>query len=100
MSKSRIKARLWQVERRPSGIVSNQMEVLACRIGDAERLLHESVRLVPVPVGLPVVVVLVAAAARVGCFASTSPAGAKGVPPLAFHLPVRQEAPGHSARAP
>ena len=99
VSECRIVARLWQVQRAP-GIVGDQVEMLARRVGDAERLLRQPVRLVPVPVRLPVIVVLVAAAARVRRLAGAPPAAAKGVPSLAFHLPVGEEAPGYPARAP
>lgn len=47
--------------------------MLALRGGDAEGLLHEAVGLVPVAVGLTVVVILVAAAARVWCLAGAPP---------------------------
>jgi hypothetical protein len=100
MPESGIHAGLRQVERRPSGVVSDQVEMLACRVGDAERLLHEPVGFVPVSVWFSVVVVFVTAAARIGSLSGTSPACTEGVPPLALHLPVRQEAAGYAAGAP
>lgn len=47
--------------------------MLALRCGDAEGLLHEAVGLVPVPIGLTVVVILVATAARVWGLAGAPP---------------------------
>lgn len=76
------------------------MEVLALRGGDAEGLLHEAVGLVPVPVGLTVVVVLVAAAARVWCLAGAPPRCAEAAAALALHLPVGEEAARYPAGTP
>lgn len=89
--------------------------MLACRRRDAEGLLHEPVRLVPVSFGLPLLI-LVTTAARVRRPArrstpvvASSPLHSghslrrrvvESGPALALHLPVRQEAARDSARAP
>ena len=82
------------------GEVRDEVEVLAVGRRDAERLLHQPVRLVPVPVRLAVVVVLVAAAARLGRLARALARAAEAATALPFHLAVRQEASGHPACAP
>lgn len=74
--------------------------MLASRVGDAERLLRQPVGLVPIPVRFSIVVVVVAAAARVRSLPGAPPAAAKSVPPLAFHLSVGQKASGYPTGAP
>lgn len=74
--------------------------MLALGSGDAEGLLHEAVGLVPVPVGLTVVVVLVATASRVWCLAGTPPRCAEATPALALHFTVGEEASRDPAGAP
>lgn len=76
------------------------MEVLASGGGDAERLLHEAIRLVSVALGLAVFLVLIAAAARVGSLAGTPSATAEAAATLALHLAVGQKAARDSAGAP
>lgn len=68
------------------------MEVLAVGGGDAERLLHKPIRLVSVALGLAIVLVLVATAARLGRLAGSSLSVGKTTSPLALHLAVGQEA--------
>ena len=82
------------------GVVGDQVEVLAVGGRDAEGLLHQAVCLVAVPLGLAVVLVLVATAARVGRLAGGAPSRAEASASLAFHLAVRQEAARHAAGAP
>lgn len=82
-----------------SGVVRDEVEVLAGRSGDAERLLHQTVGLVSVSLGLAVVLVLVATASRVGRLASV-PSAREATSSLALHFPVGQEAARHSAGAP
>lgn len=76
------------------------MKVLASGGGDAERLLHEAIRLVSVALRLAVFLVLVAPTARVGSLAGTPSATAKAAATLALHLAVGEEAARDSAGAP
>lgn len=76
------------------------MKVLAGRSGDAEGLLHQTVRLVSVALRLAVLLVFVATAARVGSLAGTTSAAAKAATALALHLAVCQEAARNSAGTP
>jgi hypothetical protein len=100
MSERDISAGLQQVDV-ASRVVCNQVEMLSRRGGDAEGLLHEPVGFVSIAIRFSVILVLVASAARVRSLPRASPTpAAKGVPPLAFHLPVSQEAPRHTAGAP
>lgn len=76
------------------------MQVLPGRSSDAEGLLHEPIRFVSVPIRLSLVMVLVATAARVGGFTSTSPAAPKTASSLALHLPIGEETTGDAAGTP
>ena len=99
MSQRRIRRRLLQVRcgRMRPGVVADQVQMLAGGCGDAERLLHEPIWLVPIPVGTLVAIVapIVVTAAR----ALRRLAGSRHgrlrdttASTLALHFSVRQEA--------
>lgn len=96
-----IRSRLGKVglTRLRSGVVRDEVEVLAGRSGDTKRLLHEAVGLVSVSLGLVLVLVLVTTASRVGRLASV-PSSREAASSLALHFAVGQEAARHSAGAP
>jgi hypothetical protein len=79
-------------------VVRNEVQMLAGRSGDAERLLHEPVGLIPVPLRLAVIVILVTVTA---VFRLGAPFGvAEAAATLSLHLTVGQKAAGHAAGAP
>jgi hypothetical protein len=85
-----------------ASVIADEVEVLSTGCGDAERLLHETVGLVAVSIRTLVRVTIVGAiwslaarSFRCLCWrCETIPAS------LAFHFPVRQETPRHSAGTP
>lgn len=89
-----ICTRLRQV-RRPwmrSGVVGNQVEMLALRRGDAERLLHKAVCLVSVSLRLSFQI-LITVPAAIWCPAIAPTRVAETASPLSFHFSVGQKAP-------
>jgi len=70
------------------GEIRDEVEVLAGGRGDAERLLHEPVGLVPVALRLAIVVVVVAAPARFRRLSRCFPLAAESATPLALHFAV------------
>jgi hypothetical protein len=102
----RVRRGLWQLRRVGMGprVVGDEVEMLAGRGGDAERLLHQAVLLVAVPVG-PValhLLVLIAAPSAVWSLAgpSTRRVGELAAATLALHLSICEKASGHSAGTP
>ena len=108
VSKGRIGRGLWELRRIWiwSRVVADQMEMLASRGGDAERLLHQPVRLVSVPVRSITIHLLILVASS-----STAVRGLASHPPgrwwdklapssLALHLSIREKAAGNPACAP
>lgn len=77
-------------------VVRDKVKVLVVGSGDAEGLLHETVGLVAVALGLAVVKILVAHAAVL----AGATAGAKAAASLALHFAVGEEAAGDTAGAP
>lgn len=74
--------------------------MLAARGGDAKGLLHETVGLVAVALGLVVVHVFLGTRARVGRLAISSAIWAKATSSLALHFTVGEKATRDSAGAP
>ena len=88
-----------------SGVVADQMEVLAGRGSNAERLLHQSIWLVSVSVrSLSIhILILVTASSTIGRFPSNSSCwwwNELASSSLALHLSVSQETTGNSACTP
>lgn len=83
-----------------SRVVRDEVEMLARRRGDTERLLHETVGFVLVALGATVVLVLVASSTRVGGFCCASSVVAKPAAPLALHLTVGKKASRNPAGTP
>jgi hypothetical protein len=75
-----------------AGVVGDEMEMLASRGSDAEGLLHQTIGLVAVTLGLTIVVVLVAGAAAVGRLAGSPAGAAETAPSFALHLSIREKA--------
>ena len=81
--------------------IADQVEMLPSRGRDAERLFHQAVRLVTIPIWLLIVVLtVVTVPTTVRCPAGSrrkSPASATA---FSFHLSICEETPGHSGRTP
>ena len=101
MAKRAIGGRLLQRNRIGARVVADEMQMLSTRGGDAERLLHQTIRLVTIAVwplalrvsgGRPVWRL---AARSLGCWLAEVAATA-----LALHLPVGQETARHTTRTP
>ncbi len=104
VSQRGIRRRLGELGR-VARVVADEVEMLAIRGGDAERLLHQAVGLVSVSVGSFAVhvLVLVAAPSAVGGLAHGAPRGSGNeLAPsaLALHLAVGQEAARDAAGTP
>jgi hypothetical protein len=104
MSQLGIGCGLWQLGRVGMGprVVGDKVEVLASRGGDAERLLHQTVLLVAVPIRTVAVhlLVLVAAPSAVRRLACPPSVVELAAATLALHLSVGEEAARHPAGAP
>jgi hypothetical protein len=101
-SQGRVVGRLLELRlaRLRTRVIGDEMKVLATGGGDAERLLHETVCLIAVSLGLSIILILVTTASRVWSFTTTSSVGREASASLALHLAVRQEASGNSTGAP
>jgi hypothetical protein len=104
MAQLGIRRGLWQLGRVGMGprVVGDEVEMLARRGGDAERLLHQAVLLVAVPIWAVAIhlLVLVAAPPAVRRLACPSSVVELASATLALHFSVCEEAAGHSAGAP
>lgn len=65
--------------------------MLVRRGGDAERLLHQAIRLIFVALGPAIVLVFIAPAIRLGRFGGAPAIAAETAPSLALHFAVREE---------
>ena len=81
-------------------VVGDQVKVRPIRCRDAERLLHQTIGLIPVALRLAIVVVLITSPARLPILVGSPPGGAEATASLALHLPVRQKTPRNPASTP